>query len=841
MKIRKIICFLILGIVLVAGCGRDRPEKIQLADSRGDINVSEAGSDKENSIEQKVIAIYPFKNQSALPSIAWLQNGIAEMLRSDLSQSVSLKTIPIETVSGQISKLGLSPGASLSHLDIMRIGKGMNANGAIFGEYLANDSSVSINYSLMDLSTGKIKFEKSISGSGLPELFALVDQLSKEIKQGLKLASRSDQEVDFSIADFSTASIEAYEKYISGQHNLDRFFNNEAMIDLEEAVKIDTSFATAFSLLSQVYLSLGKVREAVGSINKAMELADKLPVKETQKIEFNRAMIFSDWPEVISKYKLLNELGLDDPYVHYNYGLFQRGQIVNYEDALEAFTKAIELKPDFSNAYNEIAYLHSYMGDYKNALDINKKYLELIPDTPNPYDSRAEIHSYFGKFDEAVKSSGRALKIKPDFHYSLQGMGDFHFKTGKYDQAIGYYKKAEEVLSGTPLQADPQFRIALVYWAKGDLDKAYEQFTMLNKSLRLNFGTYFPTYQILIEKNEKEKAEQLKKDFFENYINTENLFANNIGIATGIGQYFAKDPEYAERFLDFLKQQQSIPRVNVFKMNLEYLESVANYTTGNFTESANFMLSPPENVDPVFFRGLANRTWIDFETDIQILSKALELKSYSIGNFEEFLTWLEEMSMEKTAKNFRTVLAHFYTVLENKKQADKIFRKSGVPREELWKITGPLDMRTGLNTEYPPDKNPESVQSFSVNGREFKWENLSDGYMDGFINLGSFFERENWCAAYSRININSKKKQNVYLSFSAAGTFTIWVNKKHVLTYTRNTGGTIAGMQIPVKLKKGKNQILLKVNKEFGDWGFYFRVTDKDGSGIEGIEFKAAN
>ena len=40
-----------------------------------------------------------------------------------------------------------------------------------------------------------------------------------------------------------------------------------------------------------------------------------------------------------------------------------------------------------------------------------------------------------------------------------------------------------------------------------------------------------------------------------------------------------------------------------------------------------------------------------------------------------------------------------------------------------------------------------------------------------------------------------------------------------------------------VELKKGYNQVLVKVCNIYGPWGFYFRVTDISGNGLPDISF----
>jgi hypothetical protein len=41
--------------------------------------------------------------------------------------------------------------------------------------------------------------------------------------------------------------------------------------------------------------------------------------------------------------------------------------------------------------------------------------------------------------------------------------------------------------------------------------------------------------------------------------------------------------------------------------------------------------------------------------------------------------------------------------------------------------------------------------------------------------------------------------------------------------------------KVPIHLKKGWNEIVLKVGQLGGDWGFYMRILGKDGKPIAGL------
>lgn len=59
--------------------------------------------------------------------------------------------------------------------------------------------------------------------------------------------------------------------------------------------------------------------------------------------------------------------------------------------------------------------------------------------------------------------------------------------------------------------------------------------------------------------------------------------------------------------------------------------------------------------------------------------------------------------------------------------------------------------------------------------------------------------------------------------------------------FSREAPAVFDDNKINVKLKKGLNKILIKVCNSVSDWGFFFRITDEDGIGVEDIQFVSAD
>jgi tetratricopeptide (TPR) repeat protein len=128
--------------------------------------------------------------------------------------------------------------------------------------------------------------------------------------------------------------------------------------------------------------------------------------------------------------------------------------------AEKAYQKAIELKPDFAEAYIGLAsyYLSpSWCGNYaptKEERDnVDKKVKPLLERATSlqpqfPYSSAKFGNAYFilGRYEEAIAAYEKALSVNPEIIPYYELIGDCYEKLGLYDQAVAVYERAADSL-----------------------------------------------------------------------------------------------------------------------------------------------------------------------------------------------------------------------------------------------------------------------------------------------------------------------------------------------------------------------------------------------------------
>ena len=168
----------------------------------------------------------------------------------------------------------------------------------------------------------------------------------------------------------------------------------------------------------------------------------------------------------------------------------EAGQQGQYSDAIENFTKAIELKPDYAEVYydrglayhslvyHSLAYLSK--GEYAQAIQDYTKAIELKPDYAEAYHARG---SAYGSQDEnyrAIQDLTKAIELKPNYAeaYAVRG-GNYNIQ-GEYDHAIQDSTKAIEL---NPDCARAYAVRGTAYGGQGKYDRAIQDLT---KTIELN-------------------------------------------------------------------------------------------------------------------------------------------------------------------------------------------------------------------------------------------------------------------------------------------------------------------------------------------------------------------
>ena len=111
-------------------------------------------------------------------------------------------------------------------------------------------------------------------------------------------------------------------------------------------------------------------------------------------------------------------------------------------EALQAYTKAIETEPDYSDAYYSRALAYDDLGDVENAMKDYQKTIALNPNDACAHNNLAIDQQTIGETDQALAHFNEAITLDPKLATAYANRGDLYQELGHTAMAIEDYNSA---------------------------------------------------------------------------------------------------------------------------------------------------------------------------------------------------------------------------------------------------------------------------------------------------------------------------------------------------------------------------------------------------------------
>ena len=114
-------------------------------------------------------------------------------------------------------------------------------------------------------------------------------------------------------------------------------------------------------------------------------------------------------------------------------------------DAIKYYSKAIELYPDFIEAYQDRAQVYLRIDDFDEAIKDFTKVIELDSDYASAYVQRGCVYLKKGCSDRAIEDFSRAIELDSDYASAYVQRGCVYLTKGCSDRAIEDFNRAIEL------------------------------------------------------------------------------------------------------------------------------------------------------------------------------------------------------------------------------------------------------------------------------------------------------------------------------------------------------------------------------------------------------------
>jgi len=402
-------------------------------------------SQKASVIVPKIensIAVISFANQTGDKAFDYLQKAIPDLLITSLERKGELYVATWERMLDLLEQLGKKDVEVIDRqlgFDLCRM-EGIEA--IVVGSYIKAGETFATDVKVLDVKTKKILRSCSSRGEGASSIInRQIDELTKEISEGIGLARQDIESAELPVADVTTSSMEAYRYYLEGRENLRKLYYDDARIAFEKAVELDPDFAEAYLNLYVSYGNLQNIEASDTAIKRAKALSHKATEKNRLSIEAAYAFgIENDSEKWLRITQQRAEKFPKEKGTFYSLGVDYRNRGA-VDQAIKEFKKALELDPNYGEAHNDLGYVYLDMGDFSKSVEHLKKYVSLSPGEANPLDSLAEAYFWTGKLDEATARYKDALEIKSDFESANFGVGYTSALKEEYAEALKWFNK----------------------------------------------------------------------------------------------------------------------------------------------------------------------------------------------------------------------------------------------------------------------------------------------------------------------------------------------------------------------------------------------------------------
>ncbi len=147
-------------------------------------------------------------------------------------------------------------------------------------------------------------------------------------------------------------------------------------------------------------------------------------------------------------------------------------------EAAKAYEKCLEIRPDFTEAHNNLGTIYQELNELDKAeAEFQKAVLDkLYPTRELPYYNLARLYLIQGRLDPAYENVQNALRIRPRLGMAHNLKGMILERMGKTEEAVEAY---EQAVKAVPDDVQFNFNLGAAYVKAGETAKARDVFLKL--------------------------------------------------------------------------------------------------------------------------------------------------------------------------------------------------------------------------------------------------------------------------------------------------------------------------------------------------------------------------
>jgi eukaryotic-like serine/threonine-protein kinase len=200
-----------------------------------------------------------------------------------------------------------------------------------------------------------------------PQLLAAVQDASDWIRQKVGESADDIAKLDVPPEDVTTARWDALEEFVTAEKLQHKQATSDAVVALQNAVRLDPQFCLALARLGDLLVSLGKFREGYHAYSQALVLDQfhRLTRRERDRVKGTFANDTGDYYAAVQAYRDY-AVYFENDYQGWFYQGYPLLMLGRTDEAIHVLEKAYSIDPSRGNAPWELARANIIKGNYEN-------------------------------------------------------------------------------------------------------------------------------------------------------------------------------------------------------------------------------------------------------------------------------------------------------------------------------------------------------------------------------------------------------------------------------------------------------------------------------------------
>jgi tetratricopeptide (TPR) repeat protein/tRNA A-37 threonylcarbamoyl transferase component Bud32 len=252
---------------------------------------------------------------------------------------------------------------------------------------------------------------------------------------------------------------------------------DDALRELQTALRIDPNLAEAHYNLGVTYGQQGRVDEAIQEFQAALHIKPNLA-----EAHYSLGATYGQqdrWDEAIHEFQTALRINPNYAKAHYSLGIAygEQGQV---DEEIREYQAVLHINPNHAEAHYNLGVIYTQQGHLEDAIHEYQAALRIDPNYAEAHYNLGIVYGQRGRVDDAIREFQAALRINLNLAEAHYNLGVTYGQQDRWDEAIHEFQAALRI---NPNDAEAHYNLGVAYGQQGCLEDEIREY---QAALRIN-------------------------------------------------------------------------------------------------------------------------------------------------------------------------------------------------------------------------------------------------------------------------------------------------------------------------------------------------------------------